>query len=321
MKPLHPSRLAAALLTAGTLAACSGGGGSDGGARTAIGGAGSGTLNVQLVDAPVTDVAEIWVRITKLSLQPSNDGQTLDFPLNPPLDVDLLSLTPDNAAMLLDGVSVPAGQYDWLSMDVDATFNGDATDSYVKTQAGGVEELRVPSGRLKLVSGLTVTADQATSFMIDWNARKGLVHPPGQPGYMLRPAFRVVDMTAYGTLSGTVAAATIQDPACLTDNADDPDVGNVVYVYAGSGVTPDDIDAIDPEPVATVDVKPNDAGDYVYRALLSPGDYTVAFTCQAGYDDPERNDTDTDPATDDKVTFSAPVDVSIASQTEETVDF
>ncbi|HEX5420979.1 MAG TPA: DUF4382 domain-containing protein [Gammaproteobacteria bacterium] len=311
------SRIAAVVFAACAVTACSSGGSSDDIAAIK----GSGTLSLSLVDAPIQDAAEIWIRIKNISLKPAGAGPAIDFPIDPPLEVNLLSLTPDSAATLLDGVKVPAGSYDWLAMDVDAEFDGVTNDSYVTTQAGGMEELRVPSGRLRLVSGLTITADQATSFMIDWNARMGLVHPPGQQGYMLRPAFRVVDMTLYGTVSGKVAAATIQSSACLADNPNDANAGNVVYVYAGTGVTPDDIDGTDPEPVATVNVEQNAAGDYVYKTLLSPGTYTLAFTCQAGNDDPDTDDTDTDPATADKVVFSSPVNVNLAADAAEAADF
>src|SRR5262249_50264544 len=76
------------------------------------------------------------------------------------------------------------------------------------------------------------------------------------------------------------------------DNAD-LDVGNVVYVYAGSGITPDDVDGKAPDPVATAKATPAANGDYTYRVVLAPGDYTVAFTCQAGNDDPEADETGT----------------------------
>ena len=41
--------------------------------------------------------------------------------------------------------------------------------------------------------------------------------------------------------------------------------------------------------------------DYRYSTIISPGDYTLAFTCQAGLDDPE---------TDDDILFSAGVDAT-----------
>jgi hypothetical protein len=306
-------KLAAAVFAASAIGACSGGGSGGGSAAGA-----SGSLTLSLIDAPVKDANEIWLAITNLSLKPHGDGPALDFPLSPPLAVDLLTLTPDNAATLLDGVTVPAGEYDWLEMDVSAAFDGSVDDGHVSTAVGGVEELQVPSGRVRLVSGLTITADQATRFMIDWDVRSGLVRPPGQQGFLLRPAFRVIDMTAYGTLTGTVAAENLQDASCLADNADDVGVGNAIYVFAGAGVTPDDIDAIDPNPVATIDVEQNATGDFVFHTLLSPGTYTLAFTCQAGNDDPDTDDADADASTPEKIVFSATADVTIADGAEQT---
>jgi L-lactate dehydrogenase complex protein LldF len=76
----------------------------------------------------------------------------------------------------------------------------------------------------------------------------------------------------------------------------DLEVGNVVYVFSGS-VTPDDIDGTD-DAVATIEATQNAVGDYVYRTLINPGAYTVAFTCEGGNDDPEAAD---------EITFLNPV--------------
>ena len=66
-----------------------------------------------------------------------------------------------------------------------------------------------------------------------------------------------------------------------------------MYIFAGSNVTPDDIDGAAADPVATAPVEQNATGDYVYRTLLPAGIYTVAFTCHAGNDDPEVDDSGT----------------------------
>jgi hypothetical protein len=67
-------------------------------------------------------------------------------------------------------------------------------------------------------------------------------------------------------------------------------VGNRVYVFAGHDAVLDDLDGVD-DPVATAEVSPAST-DYAYRVLLeSPGQYTVAFTCQGAADDPEADDT------------------------------
>jgi hypothetical protein len=108
-------------------------------------------------------------------------------------------------------------------------------------------------------------------------------------------------MTQYGTLEGAVAASLVAAPGCTGDTT--LDTGNAVYIYSGLGVTPDDIDSVDPEPVATAAVKQNSTGEYTYKTILSPGDYTVAFTCQAKDDAPTTNDA---------IAFVQPMNVSIA---------
>jgi hypothetical protein len=288
--------VAPALATFG-LVACSGGGG--GGSPTGIG---PSKVSVQLMDAPVDGVTAVYVKITSMWIKPQG-GPAVQLPLTTtPMTVNLMELTDKNAAILIDEAVVEPGSYEWLAMDVAAERN--VRDSYVMTEAGGEEEieLRVPSNRVRLVGGFEVPPNQSLKLLFDWDMRKGLVNPPGQHQYMLKPAFRMLDVTAYGVLQGTIAAATVGtslDPAvnnCASDDKVDLDVGNVVYVYEGS-VTPDDVDGTG-DPIATVAAKRNAAGDYVYRTLVQPGTYTVVFSCEAGNDDPEA---------DDDITFLNPV--------------
>jgi hypothetical protein len=100
--------------------------------------------------------------------------------------------------------------------------------------------------------------------------------------YVLRPTLRIVDNTQVGAIAGTVASALITT-GCTP----------AVYVFAGSGVTPDDVDATAPNPVTTALVTLDAAsGQYGYRAgFLSAGVYTVTFTCNAAADDPAVDNT------------------------------
>jgi len=263
------------------------------------------------MDAPVDGVTAVYVKITAMWIKPQG-GPAVQVPLTTtPMTVNLMELTDDNAAILIDDAVIEPGSYEWLAMDVAAERN--VRDSYVMTETGGEEEieLRVPSGRVRLVGGFEVPPNESLQLLFDWDMRKGLVYPPGQRQYMLKPAFRMLDVTAYGVLKGTIAAATVGtslDPAvnnCASDDKADLTVGNVVYVFEGD-VKPNDVDGTD-DAVATVAAKRNAAGDYVYRTLLQPGTYTVVFTCEAGNDDPED---------DDDITFLKPVGTTnpIASQ-------
>jgi hypothetical protein len=288
-------RSAASALAITALTACSGGGSGDSAP-------GRSTLSVSLMDAPVDGVTAVHVRITSMWIKPTS-GPAVQLALtNTPLDVNLLELTDTNAAILINEAVIEPGSYEWLAMDVAAERG--VRDSYVLTETGGEEEieLRVPSGRVRLVSGFEIPENQAVRLLFDWDMRQGLVYPPGQGQYLLKPAFRMLDVTAYGVLQGTIAAATVGtslDPAtnnCAADDKLDLSVGNIVYVFSGS-VTPDDVDGTD-DAVATIEATQNAAGDYVYRTMVNPGTYTVAFTCEGGNDDPEVAD---------EITFLNPV--------------
>ena len=272
-------------LALATLAGCSNGG--DSSPDTAL-------LSVSLMDAPVDGVTAVWVRITSIAIKPAG-GPPVELELTKtPIDVDLLALTETNAAILIDEAVIQPGRYEWIAMDIAAQPN--VRDSYVLTETGGEEEidLFVPSERLRLVSGFEVSPNEAVQFLFDWDMRQGLVYPPGLGRYLLKPAFRVLDVTEYGVLRGTIAASTVGtslDPAtndCASDDDEDLDVGNVVYVFEASA-TPDDVDGTD-DPVATVQAARETTGDYTYRTVIAPGDYTVVFTCEAGNDDPTEED-------------------------------
>jgi hypothetical protein len=294
-----------AALASGALVGCSGGGGGSA--------AGPTTLSVSLMDAPVDGVTAVYVRITALWLKPQGAGPAVQLPLvGGPRTVDLLQLTDQTAAILIDDVAIEPGRYEWLAMDVSAEHDLQF-DSFVETASGGQVELRVPSGRVRLVSGFDVEANQANEFLFDWSVRQGLVAPVGQGGYLLKPAFRMLDVTEYGVLKGTVDFNKLGDAAngCL---ADDPQVGvgNVVYVFTGPGATPDDYDGSG-DPIAEARVT-EIAGIYSYRVLLTPGAYTVAFTCR-GAPDVDLEGDDANP-----LVFFAPVEVTMAGDTK-IVDF
>jgi len=292
--------------------------------------AGKAELSISLMDAPVDDVEEVHVEITRLTLKPQGNGPAFDLPMEEsPVTVDLLELTEDDAAILVDGASIEPGAYNWLSMDVNASIDG-VTDSYVVTDTGAWEEIVVPSGRVRLVSGFEVEAGEAVLLIFDWDLRKGLVHPPGRGGYILKPAFRVISAESLGRVSGTIDldVVTLAANDCNADSdTDDFDVGNSVYVFEGLDVVPDDLDEEDDvTPFATVDAVLNeDSTGYEYSTILPFGDYTVAFTCQAANDEAESNETGNEDPADDTVGFIEPaVNVTLSDEPGESsavVDF
>jgi hypothetical protein len=104
-----------------------------------------------------------------------------------------------------------------------------------------------------------------------------------------------------GSIRGVVNKKLLSDSSCTG--------GNAVYVFEGRNVKPDDIDGIGADPADYVIVKfDNVSGQYQYRtALLRAGDYTLAFTCQAGDDNPDA---------DNYITFSGIRNVTVVSGQE-----
>ncbi len=323
------------VLIVSALSACGGGGGGDG----------IGTLNVAVTDAPVDGVTEVWVEFDGYTLKPSDDDDVECLEMQPieeeeidaaecetdgdgqvkytfdtPRSINLKELTNGKTELLFEQ-DVPAGRYNWIKLHVNAEFDG-VFDSYVVEDGGGQVELRVPPDRLKLGNHFTVTANGNSTFVIEWNLRMGLTDPVGQPGYKLQPSLRITDMTEWGTIAGMVDMNLLPpvNQSCTSDvNTGD---GDVVYVYEGADVVPDDIDGMDSDPLTTADVRLDaDSGNYEYMVpFLSPGNYTVAFTCQGGDDAVPDLDMPELP-TDDAIEFTEGMNATVVDDATTVVDF
>ncbi len=276
-------RVAFVGLALGALTAC---GGSD------SSGSGTGTLTLAITDAPVDMATAIRVQFDGVTLKP-NGGSQASYAFAGPITVDLKELT-DGATQIIFDERIPVGEYTWMKLDVNAECDG-VMDSYVTLESGGMHDLRVPPDRLKLGNHFTIVEGGSTSLIIEWNLRMGLsdpvglVDPSGGSCLNLQPSLKVTDVTQYGAIAGKVTA-DLTGGECTSDaNTGD---GNVVYIYAGAGIVPDDIDGTAPDPLTTADVRLNDgSGSQEYMATyLSPGEYTAALTCQAADDAPETED-------------------------------
>ena len=108
------------------------------------------------------------------------------------------------------------------------------------------------------------------------------------PGYFLKPVLRLVQNLNTGSITGIVNSALLLGASCSDA---DPLTGNAVYVFAGSGIVPDDYDLIGVDPVTSALVNYNGlTGEYEYElGYLSEGDYTLAFTCSAEFEDETDN--------------------------------
>jgi hypothetical protein len=252
----------------------------------------TGTLKLGVTDAPVDVATEVVVQFAGVELKPAG-GRAFSIDFDQPDSIDLLEQQGTQRAMLLDGVTVPAGDYEWMRLKVEAEPNVD--DSYIAINAGERCELRIPSGAesgLKVIRGFTVGVGSVTDMTIDFNLRKSVVQPPGQQAdaatcggqaYLLKPVLRVVDNLQVGTISGNVDPNLVAAGNCPTSSA----TPGAVYLYGPYGATdtalpPDDLDEnpLDGDPITTASV--DAAANYAYTIGFVPaGDYVVAYTCDA----------------------------------------
>jgi hypothetical protein len=301
-----------------TLASCGGGDGSDG--------AGTGTLSLQITDGPVETADHVYVQFSGLELHAADGHSTTLYycedpadAANPPIvsdtacttlpvpkQIDLLAQSGGVAEDLLVDFTLPSGRYNWIRLMVDTDA---PLDSYIVVD-GMNHELTIPSGAqtgLKLNRGFVVPAGGSADFTIDFDLRKSVHFTGNDPAtgeYMLRPTLRLADNGMASHIFGTV------DPLLIT-----ADCSPAVYVFEGSGATPDDIDTDNtvPDPITTATVEQDNMGVYRYKAaFLEAGNYTVAFTCDATHDDPTVDNTVNDPLVT-LVSFSGTTTVSVTA--------
>jgi hypothetical protein len=275
------------------LAGCGGGGGA------------TGQMKLAVADAPVDGAQAVVVKFIGVELT-GNSGNPVEITFPQPKSIDLLNQSGTASAVLFDQ-PIPAGSYGQIRVMVVA--DGDPSNSYITLSDGTMHGLQVPSGSqtgLKLVSGFTVPSSGVVDYIIDFDLRQAITCPPGQAtACTLKPAERLVDNTTVGNIQGVVSNTLV--PSGCTPGA---------YLYSGTVTAPEDMNSTAPssdtnQPLASKVPVANSPTPYYYQfTFLSPGTYTVAFTCQAAQDNPDQADS--------AVTFN-PVKTGITVAAKQTV--
>lgn len=248
-------------------------------------GADTGELKLAVADAPVDGAQAVVVKFTGVELT-GNGGNPAQITFPQPKSIDLLNQSGTASAVIFDQ-PIAAGKYGQIRLMVVA--DGDPANSYITLSDGTMHGLQVPSGfetGLKLVSGFTVPSGGVVDYTIDFDLRKAITCPNGQaPACTLKPTEKLVDNTTVGNIQGTVDNTLI--PTGCTPG---------VYLYGGTVSAPEDMDSTAAasdanQPQASKVVVATTQPPYYYQfTFLPPGMYTVAFTCQAGQDNPDQAD-------------------------------
>jgi hypothetical protein len=182
------------------------------------GNSGTGSLAVQLVDAPA-DVKSIFVTIESVTAHSEEAGWVTIF--NGPLTVDLLTLK--DTSMKLGKVKLPAGTVSEVRFQL-----VDGGPQYVVLTDDSHAPLKVPSGTesgVKLKGPFTVSACNIHTLVIDFDGMNSIeYHETGGPAgeWILRPVIHV-------------KAEADEPESCNT-----PDGGNTTPDAGGPGDYPPD---------------------------------------------------------------------------------
>jgi hypothetical protein len=199
----------AALAGAAALAltACGGGGGSSG--------SGGGTLAMSLTDAPTCGYSNVYVTITKLSVNQSStasatDAGWVDVPITPQR-IDLVTLQ-NGVLAQLGQTPLPAGKYTQMRLllaDNASAGAGQPIPNSVVPTGGSETALTTPSAQqtgLKLNVDIDVAANQLADFVVDFNVCKSIVAAGASGKYLLKPVLSVTPHFVSG-VKGSVDAS------------------------------------------------------------------------------------------------------------------
>jgi hypothetical protein len=289
------TRVAAAALASTSallLAGCGGGGSSSSSS--------DGSLTLRVTDAPVDELHEVWVTFSKVIVQPSDEGLSrVEYEIDPPMAIELKALGSGKSVALVYDEPLPAGDYSWVRLVVEPYPE---TFVYETVADAGIDYrtmLSCPScgenqSGLKLNRPFSIATDGIVDYTIDFDLRKSITDPVGQDGYKLRPTLRILETE----VASTQFSGTVTDEQATAGTPIDPQ-GCAVYIYEGTGITPDDICILEngnlcptsgSQPYTEADLEPTGTtGEYSYLSgYVEEGPYTLALAC--GLDDPETDD-------------------------------
>lgn len=198
--------LACAALASFVVVGCGGGGGDNSSSPT-------GTLQVQMTDAPSCGFDHVYVTVSQVRVNASaqagdNDAGWSTVSLPAPQKIDLLSLT-NGALASLGQTALPTGQYQQVRLVLTSNQGNTLSNSVVPSGTTAEQPLATPSATqsgYKIISPFTVQPNTLVDLVLDFNACKSVVQQ-GNGGYQLKPVVTATPTVVSGEISGYVAPA------------------------------------------------------------------------------------------------------------------
>lgn len=179
----------------------------------------SGTLNISLTDAP-GDFQSVKLDIRQVKIHSNYSHPEADW-----IEMttrhgiyDMISLS-NGTDTLLAYDELPAGAFHKMKIEVG---NGNSV-----TVNGGTFPLQVPGNKIEIDASTNIRNEEENHLLVDIDVRASIV-TDSAGNYILRPAVRVVDMSATGSIKGIVTPAIANCPVYAVAGFDS------IVTYAGA---------------------------------------------------------------------------------------
>ena len=233
------------------------------------------SFNVDLVvTPPADDDAVVTVRLDGVELRKSG-GDFEELTRSSTGEYRADGGTEPSPEDLLSGGDIDGGRYDAIRLL--------AADPLGEVQRTSVPDEDLEPGTVAADTPVSFSIDededQTTSLTVVLDLVLSLSKNDDEPGFTLDPAIRAMKTDDAASVTGSIAAVLLANPACSTGTA-------LVYAFKGLNVEPDERDGAGVEPFATariVRAGANTPGTYALD-YLPRGPYTLAVTCEGQFE-------------------------------------
>jgi hypothetical protein len=158
----------------------------------------SAMFNLRLTDSPFSDAKAVLVTFSEVTAHRSDsDWTTVPFAAAATSRTcDLKKL--ENSEDVLGAGPLPVGDYTMVRLVVqsarlyfDNPSAGPACAPAITAPAGTMADLRIPSGEVKLNRGFKLTAEGATTMLLDFDGDRS-INQTGNGIYMMSPVIGIV---------------------------------------------------------------------------------------------------------------------------------
>lgn len=234
-----------------------------------------GTLTADLATDPPADTSITSVQVNLLGLDfRQDDGTTKSLDFRSGELVDLLDLRDGDPMRLFTNESLPAGRYTGVRL----LFDKDVARNAVTNGSGEVSLVLADGAYASVDFSVEDQKSSSEKLSLVLDLRQSLSYDKAKNKYTLTPLLRSVSTDDAARIEG------VDTVACPLGTLFVP--GEAVYLFAGTSVTPDDLDGAKAEPFATTSVVRSATTALVYSLRFLPaGDYTLALTCTGNEDE------------------------------------